>query len=444
MQLDTIWLAVRRRLRGKLAEKDYDAWIEPLRAARWTPGELTLEAPSAFFRDWLRRHFVRVIEDAAAAEMDGPVGITLVVNRALDVRTAPEPDDSGRRGPVRPGYAGDVPPARYTFDNFVVGTSNQVAYNAARAVVAQPGARFNPLFLYGGVGLGKTHLLSAVAHALSVERRHGAVAYLSAENFLNEMIAGLNAQRMDRFRRRFRSIETLVVDDIQFLAGKMRSQEEFHHTFDALHALRKQIVIASDRSPEEIPGIEETLRSRFSAGLMADVKSPDPALRHALLRQKAAVLGLEVSSDVAGYVAEGWCGNVRQLEGALNRLSAFSSLSGRVVDMALVREVLGAPPASAGKGANVERIIGEVCQHFRLTRAELESARRNARIAVPRQLAMYLCRHHTDVPLAKIGAKLGGRDHSTVVHALTAIERRLASDASLREAMSALRARLGT
>jgi chromosomal replication initiator protein len=439
MELETIWLAARRRLREDLAEKDYEAWIEPLRAARWAPGELTLEAPSGFFRDWLRRHFLGSIEAAVAAETGGRVQVGVVVNRALDVRS-PVPLAIG---PVRPGIHGEPPPARYTFDNFVVGTSNQVAYNAARAVVVQPGARFNPLFLYGGVGLGKTHLLSAIAHALSVERRHGAVAYLSAENFVNEMIAGIRADRMDRFRRRFRNIETLVVDDVQFLAGKMRSQEEFYHTFDALHGLRKQIVLASDRAPQDMPGIEETLRSRFSAGLLADVKSPDPALRQALLRQKAAVLCLDVSPDIAGYIAEGWCANVRQLEGALNRLSAFTSLSGRAVDLALVREVLGPPPASAGNGATVERIIGEVCQHFRLTRAELESERRNARIAVPRQVAMYLCRHHTDVPLAKIGAKLGGRDHSTVVHALTAIERRLASDASLRDSMTALRARIG-
>jgi len=438
MELDTIWLATRRRLRGELAEKDFETWIEPLRAARWAPGELTLEAPSGFFRDWLRRHFLSAIEAAVAAEAGQPVQVGVLVNRALDVRTA-----RPAAGAARSALGGEPPPARYTFDNFVVGTSNQVACNAARAVVAQPGARFNPLFLYGGVGLGKTHLLSAVAHALSVERRHGAVAYLSAENFVNEMIAGLRADRMDRFRRRFRNIETLVVDDVQFLAGKMRSQEEFYHTFDALHGLRKQIVLASDRSPEDMPGIEETLRSRFSAGLLADVKAPDPALRLALLRQKAGALGLDVSPDVAGYVAEGWCANVRQLEGALNRLSAFVSLSGRRVDLALVREVLGSPPASAKGGATIERIIGEVCQHFRLTRAELESARRNARIAVPRQVAMYLCRHHTDVPLAKIGAKLGGRDHSTVLHALSAIERKLANDARLRDSMTALRARLG-
>jgi chromosomal replication initiator protein len=432
--LDTIWLEAQRRLRGKLPEKDYQTWIEPLRATRWSAGELTLEAPSAFFRDWLKRHFLSLLERAVAEASGGSATVAVLVNRALDVpaRTA-----SGRDKDVpAPAPA----PGRYTFENFVVGMSNQVAYGSARAVVAQPGARFNPLFVYGGVGLGKTHLLSAVAHGLEVERRHGKVECLSAENFVNEMIEALQRDRMDRFRHRFRRIATLVVDDIQFLAGKRRSQEEFYHTFNALHDGRKQIVIASDRPPHEMPGIEETLRNRFASGLLAHIQPPDPALRLALVRAKASAIGLSLDPDVHSYLAQGWCANVRELEGALTRVEAFAALSGREVDLSLVREVLGTPPGSGQ--ATIERVIGEVCEHYHLSRTEIASARRTARVAVPRQLAMYLCRQHTEASLNKIGALLGGRDHSTVLHALGAIERRLQRDVELRRAVSLLQARL--
>jgi chromosomal replication initiator protein len=434
---DTIWREAQRRLRAGLPEKDFETWIEPLRAAGWAGGELTIETPSAFSRDWLRRHFMRAIERAVTEASGEPAVVTLMVNRALDVRST-EPHTPARQ---KQPPAVVVPP-RHTFDNFVVGASNQVAFGAARAVVDQPGSRFNPLFLYGGVGLGKTHLLFAVAHGLSSQRRDGAVVYLSAENFVNEMIAALRGDRMATFRRRFRGIDTLVVDDIQFLAGKMRSQEEFYHTFNALHDGRRQIVLASDRPPDEMPGIEETLRNRFSAGLLADVRPPDPALRLALVRQKAALLGIVIEAELMAYIAEGWCANVRMLEGALNRLEACSSLSGRTIDHDLVDEVLGKPAAAAGGPPSVDRIIGEVCQLFRVSRSEIASARRTARIIVPRQLVMYLCRHHTELPLSRIGAELGGRDHSTVVHALGAIERRLAQDAKLRDAVDELKARL--
>jgi chromosomal replication initiator protein len=436
--LDTIWLEARKLLRGELLEKDYEAWIEPLRAARWSSGELTLESPSAFFRDWLRRNFLDALERAVSQASGEPAVVSLVVNRALDV---PPPAPAAPRR--RDARAARLPPDRYTFDNFVVGASNQVAYGAARAVVEQPGARFNPLFLYGGVGLGKTHLLSAVAHVLAVERSRGAVACLPAESFVNEMIGALRGDRMAQFRRRFRGIETLVVDDIQFLAGKMRSQEEFCHTFNALYEGRKQIVLASDRAPREMPGIEETLRNRLAAGLQARIESPDPALRRALVRRKAAALALEIGPEVESYLADGWCTNVRELEGALTRVEAYATLSARAITPPLVREALGPPAAARGTQASVERIIGEVCNHFHLTREEIASVRRTARVAIPRQVAMYLCRQHTDAPLNKIGAELGGRDHSTVVHALNAIERRLDKDAALRQAVLALRARLG-
>ena len=433
---DTIWLEAQRALRAELAEKDYETWIEPLRATGWTGAALTLETPSAFARDWLKSRFLPILEQAVARVSGGPAAVTLLVNRELDV---PARIALPARRAERPATS---PPARYTFETFVVGASNRLAHNAARAVVNQPGSRFNPLFLYGGCGLGKTHLLSAVANALAYQSPIGTVASLSAENFVNEMILAIRGHRMDRFRQKFRGIRVLVIDDIQFLAEKRRSQEEFCHTFNALHEGSRQIVIASDRAPHDMPGIEEALRYRLASGLLAAIEPPDAALRLALVEQKARGLGLTLPADVAACLAESWCMNVRVLEGALTRLDAYASLAGRPIRLGLVREALGAPPSSGDGGPTVDRIIGEVCQHFKVSRAEIASARRTARLALPRQVAMYLCRHHTEVPLARIGAELGGRDHSTVLHALSAIEKKLGADMALRETVASLRARL--
>jgi chromosomal replication initiator protein len=436
--VDAIWLEVRRRLQGSIPEKDYDTWIRPVQATRWADGELTLETPSGFFRDWLRRHFLPALEALVEEVSGGPARVAVVVNRALDV--------PARRAepvavvPVEAG-AGARASERYTFDTFVVGESNRIAYGAARSVVAEPGGRFNPLFLYGGVGLGKTHLLNAVAQGLRSASRSGRVACLSAEQFVNEMIEALQRDRMERFRQRYRGIGTLVIDDIQFLADKRRSQEEFYHTFNALHDGRRQIVIASDRSPQQLPGIQEALRNRFASGLLAPIEPPDPALRLALVERKSATLGLTLDPETAAFVAEGWCENVRELEGALLRIEAFAHVAGRPVELGLVREVLGAPRRRGHQGS-LRHVIAEVCEHFKVTHAELVSGRRTARLALPRQLAMYLCRRHTDVPLSRIGAELGGRDHSTIAHGLAAIERRLREDAELRRTVAALQARL--
>jgi chromosomal replication initiator protein len=433
----TIWLEAQRRLRAELAEKDYDTWIQPLHPARWSSGTLTLETPSTFSRDWLKNHFMAALEAAVAVASGVPASVTLVVNRDLSV-PARAPALPPRRAERPAGAAG----GRFTFESFVVGASNRLAYQAARTVVAQPGARFNPLFLYGGCGLGKTHLLGAVANVLAAERPLGSVACLSAENFVNEMILAIEGRRMERFRQKFRCIQTLVIDDIEFLAEKRRSQEEFCHTFNALHEGARQIVIASDRAPHAMPGIEEALRGRFASGLLAHIEPPDAELRLALVARKAEAIGLALDPPVSAYLAEAWCANVRVLEGALNRIEVFAAVAGRPITLGLAREALGAPPASANGRMSVDRIIGEVCQHYSLSRAEIASQRRTARVALPRQVAMYLCREHTEVPLDRIGAELGGRDHSTVVHALGAIERRLQADAALRESVAALRARL--
>ncbi len=438
--LEAIWEGVRGQLRAGLLAKDYDTWIAPLRAIAWNTDELTVEVPSAFGLDWIRSHHAEAFGRALETVAGHPARLRLVVNRALE--TEPAVRRPPLRAAARPTQRIRTDP-RCTFATFVVGTSNQVAFEASRAVVGEPGARWNPLFIYGGTGLGKTHLLTATANAVALEGWPGTVAFLTAEAFVNEMIAALRRHQMERFRQRFRGIGTLIVDDIQFLGDKKRSLQEFMHTFNALQDGRKQIVIASDRAPHELPGFEETLRSRLAAGLLADIEPPDPALRLALVGRKAADAGLVLDDDVAAYLAEHWCRNGRQIEGVIRRIDAFRQLAHRPVTLALVREALALLRTSTEGRKSVGRILGEVCRHYQVSRAELLSPTRTARVTLPRHVAMYLCRRHTDAPLGAIGKELGGRDHSTVVHALGAIEERLRRDAELRAAVSLLEARLG-
>lgn len=433
--VDGIWLEMQRQLRAALSETDFRTWIAPLRvAAAWERGEVRLDVPSTFCRDWLKRHYLGLLERAAATAAGRP--ITLRFN--VDPSVLRDPQERTTSIP-----SGACPPqARYTFDSFVVGESNRVAFNAALSVVDRPGTRYNPLFVYGGVGLGKTHLLGAISAALA-DKSSSRVELLPAEMFVNELIASLRRDQMGRFRQRFRRIDTLIVDDVQFLAGKVRSQEEFIHTFNTLHDGRKQIVLASDRPPHELCGIGETLRNRLAAGLLADVHTPDPALRRALVQQKAAALGLDLPTEVLDYLAVSWCSNVRDLEGALTRLDAFRSLAERPLTLKLAREAL-APCRRPGKAdLTMSRIVDEVCNDYGLTRDDLRSVRRTARLAEARQVAMYLCRERTDASLLAIGAELGGRDHTTVLYAIRQVKTRLESSAELRTRVSTLVRRVG-
>ncbi len=438
--LDAVWGEMRRQLRACLFAKDFDTWIAPLRATCFEAGELTIEVPSAFSLEWIREHYLDALTQATEGAAGHGTRLRFVVNRALEA--GPPPRRPLRRAEALPVESTPSPAPRCTFESFVVGRSNEVAWRGARAVVDEPGKRFNPLFIYGGTGLGKTHLLNATAHAMHQRRTLSGVACLTAESFVNEMIAALRRHQMDQFRQRFRGIGTLILDDIQFLADKKRSQEEFTHTFNALHDGRKQIVIASDRAPHELPGFEDTLRSRLAAGLLADIQPPDPELRLALVRRKAAEAGLELDDEVASHLAEHWCRNGRELEGVLKRIEAFATHAQRPVTLTLVREALAPYRRPDDARKSLARIVGEVCRQYQVTRAELASSRRTARVVLPRHVAMYLCRRHTDAPLGVIGKELGGRDHSTVVHALGAIEERLRTDAELRAVVSTLEARL--
>ncbi len=333
---------------------------------------------------------------------------------------------------------------KYTFDKFIVGASNQFAHAASVAVASQPGETYNPLFIYGGVGLGKTHLVCAIGNDVLDREPDTRVVYLSSDSFMNELIAALRRDRMDEFKRRFRKVDFLILDDVQFLAGRERTQEEFFHTFNSLYEARKQIVLTSDKFPKEIPGLEERLRNRFESGLIADIQAPDIETRLAILEKRAEIDGLALPSDVAMFLAENFESNVRELEGSLTRLSAHASLNGAPITIELARRVLKSfVDNRTARGITIELIQKAVSDYFHIQRADLLSKSRSRHITHPRQIAMYLCRNHTDASFPVIGDRFGGRDHTTVIHATQVISRRIKHDPTLRETIDKLATRLG-
>jgi chromosomal replication initiator protein len=298
-------------------------------------------------------------------------------------------------------------------------------------VANQPGDNYNPLFIYGGVGLGKTHLVNAIGHRAAAQRAGLKVFYLSSESFMNELIASLRRDKMDEFKRKFRNVDILILDDVQFIAGKERTQEEFFHTFNSLYESHKQIVITSDKFPKEIPGIEDRLRNRFEWGLIADIQPPDMETRVAILQKKAEVEGVQLPHDVAIFLASNIDSNVRELEGSLTRLGAFASLTKATITVDLAKDVLRNTLNNARREITVENIQKMICDYFNVKLGDLKAKRRTQSIALPRQVAMYLCRKYTDASFPGIGDKFGGRDHSTVIHASKTIERKIKEDQNM-------------
>ncbi|MGH7831744.1 MAG: chromosomal replication initiator protein DnaA, partial [Candidatus Binatia bacterium] len=320
---------------------------------------------------------------------------------------------------------------KYNFENFVVGASNQFAHAASLAVANQPGEHYNPLFIYGVVGVGKTHLVNAIGHRILERRADLKVVYLSSESFMNELIASLRRDKMDEFKTRFRNVDALILDDVQFIAGKERTQEEFFHTFNSLHESHKQIVLTSDKFPKEIPDLEDRLRNRFEWGLIADIQAPDMETRVAILQKKAEFEALRLPHEVAIFLASHIDSNVRELEGSLTRLGAFASLTKTEITVDLAKEVLKSTIKGNRKEVTVENIQKTICDYFNLKLGDLKSKRRTRNIALPRQVAMYLCRKYTSTSFPAIGYKFGGRDHSTVIHASKSIEKKIKEDPNM-------------
>lgn len=440
--MSKVWRQTLQVLERQLPAKDYAAWIAPIRPSGLEGGTATLEVPNGFFRDWLRQYFMGHLTDALANAGGQPYRVSVVVNPNLGMPKAPEVPGGREEGKGAAGQGrvvGRLVP-EYTLENFVIGAANALAAQAAIGIATNPGCQYNPLFIHGGVGVGKTHLLNAVGHG--VLRRHGRarVGCLTGEAFVNAMIGALRRDQMEAFRGRFRRIDVLIIDDVQFLGGKVRSQEEFFHTFNTLRDARKQIVLASDRPPEEIRDLQECLQSRFGSGLLAPIAAPDEALRAKIVARKAAAFGLELSDELSDLIAGAVQGNVRQLEGVLNAIRARAAFGEQSVSRSLVRQVLGTMLRSDATHS-VATILAAVSDEFGVAVGDITSRRRTARVVEARQVAIFLSRELIDLPLAAIGQRIGGRDHSTVVYALARMAKRCKAEPTFSRRLERVRER---
>ncbi len=420
------WQRARELLLAKLGPEAYRAGVEGLKFAGMEGDELRLVAPTEAIASWMTLHRPGSLEEAML-HAGRPCRISIIAAPRAQGELFPGKAPVERRRAIRFGAL--VP--RYTFSTFVVGASNQFANAACKAVAAQPGHHYNPLFLYGGVGLGKTHLANAIGHATLLTNPDAKVAYLSAEAFMTQLITSLRRDRMEEFKSTFRKMDVLIIDDVQFLANRERTQEEFFHTFNALHEAHRQIILTSDTVPKDISGLEERLRNRFEWGLIADLQPPDMETRVAILEKKAEIDGLDLPRDVAIHLASKIDSNVRELEGCLTRLSAFASLSKTAITVDFARQVLH-DLLRERVTVSIEAIQRIVCEHFGVRLGDLLSKKRSRNIAFPRQVAMYLARKLTASSFPAIGEHFGGRDHSTVIHAANTIDRRRKDDERLR------------
>jgi chromosomal replication initiator protein len=430
------WEAVLEALGQRIGGDEVERWIRPLRPIGLTPTVLRLEAPNKFFIDCVNDHYFAALRESVAGAV-GTRQILFEVNSRVQGELFPLRPRHGRRVDRRAAFGHLV--SKYTFKNFVVGASNQFAHAASKAVATQPGEHYNPLFIYGGVGLGKTHLVNAIGHQVLERTPAAVVAFLSSEAFMNELIAALRRDRMDDFKGRFRHVDVLILDDVQLLADRERTQEEFFHTFNSLYETHRQIVLTSDTFPKDIPGLEERLRNRFEWGLIADMQPPDVETRIAILGKKAEAEGIALPHDVALFIASHIDSNVRELEGSLTRLGAYASLTKSPLTVEFAKDVLHDHLKHKTREAiTADAIQQAVCVEFSLRPADLRSKRRSKDVAVPRQLAMYLCRKLLNASFPTIGNLFGGRDHSTVIHATAVTERRMKDDAGFQATVERL------
>jgi chromosomal replication initiator protein len=431
MTLRSNWTLLSERLRATLPADEYTTWIAPLRVHRERDDELVLLAPNPSFVHAVEENYRALIDREAAALHDELFQIVLTAREEAAAAADEAPPPEPHSGVVRLN-------PKYTFETFVVGSSNQFAHAAARAVGESPSRSYNPLFLYGGVGLGKTHLLHAIGHRL--RERHPALTlqYLTAEQFVNQLINAIRFKSTHSFRERYRSIDVLLVDDVQFLANKERTQEEFFHTFNTLYTGQKQIILSSDTSPRNIPSIEERLRSRFEWGLIADIQAPDLETKVAILRRKSDLDRVELPDDVALFIANQVRSNVRELEGLLNRVVAFSSLTAKPLSLDLARETLRDILPDEGRRLSAAEIIKFVARHYGLKVGEIKSKSNVKQIAFPRQVAMYLCKQLTELSYPEIGRQFNDKHHSTVMYSVDKIDQLRTSDAELARTLESM------
>ena len=421
----SIWDLVLARVETKVNRHSFYTWFRPTSLIADSGSGLTIRVPTPLFTDWLTKHYSGVLAEALDEVKRAGTSVAFVPEGSPSGvnKDAVITDDSPRPGDpdVAPSISGGLTP-RYTFDTFIVGPSNQFAHAACRAVAETPSRSYSPLFIYGGVGLGKTHLMHAIGQYVLQHDPSLTLTYISSERFMNEMINAVRYDRILDFRERYRSVDVLLVDDIQFVSGKEGTQTEFFHTFNALYDSQKQIVLSSDRPPHEIPALEERLRSRFEWGLIADIQPPDIETRVAILKRKAEAEGIPVPDSVAMYIAGRIKSNIRELEGSLIRLIAYASLTGREISLELTQEVLKNVIDQDAKAVTIETIQRFVSDYYQLKVADLKSRNNSKSVAMPRQIAMYLCKSLTNASLPEIGRSFGGKHHSTVIHSIKKVE----------------------
>ena len=456
MNQDQIWSQVQEELRFQLAKRTYDMWLKNTSVLSADGNTFRIGVPSKLAKDWLEDRFSGLIQETLQAVTGSEVDIDFVISPtghrppllAADIDAIDSAPGNGHsHGIEAPPDAPVITPSelnvRFKFSSFVVGHNSQFAHAAAKAVAEAPGDSYNPLFLYGGVGLGKTHLMHAIGHEVHDRFPRKRVVYLTSEQFTNEVISSIATARMGEFRNKYRTVDVLLIDDVQFLAGKDRTKEEFFHTFNALHEINKQIVISSDRPPKEIPTLEDRLRSRFEWGLIADIQSPDFETRLAILHRKLGDNSGLVSEEVLSFIAHKVQRNIRELEGALTRVQAFAAVHQRQVDEEEAARLLAdIIPAGTRKPINVERIQALVADYYNITLDDMKSKRRDKHIVFPRQVAMFLVREETPSSLPAIGKAFGGRDHTTALHSIEKIANELKEDERLRYEVQAIRERL--
>ena len=430
-----IWQKAQDWLKKEIGEETFKVWLKPLKAIK-RENTLVLSAPDDFFRDWVKTHYLNFIQRALKETADTEIKIELQTERlsgdALNLNTniPSKKTDLLFKEKTYPIFLNP----RYTFDNFVVGSSNRFAHACALAVAESPARTYNPLFIYGGVGLGKTHLIQAICHkVIQLYGQKLSVVYLPSEQFTNELIEAIRHQSMTNFRNRYRNVDILVIDDVHFIAGKESTQEEFFHTFNTLYDAHKQIIISSDRSPKEIPDLEERLVSRFSWGLVTDIQPPDLETRIAILKKKIEKEPVKIDDEVIFFIAELIKTNIRDLEGALIRIIAYALLENKAITLDLVKEVLKDLIKQPQHLITLEQILRCTAEEFNLSLYELKSKKRNKNIVLARQIAMYLCRELTELSLPEIGEVLGGKDHTTVLHAYNKIKLELKQRPNIQE-----------
>jgi len=450
--LSSILNAISKRVN----QQSFNMWFKPISSATKDDANIYLGVPNDVFRDWITNNYFDVIEESLhELDLDAyQLRFMIDDSPPADARSAEPPSNVSSRPAVVPGKdtglavgavrAVETEPVelpltpKYTFDTFVVGSCNQFAHAASLAVVDMPSKTYNPLYVYGGVGLGKTHLMHAIGQAIKQRNQNLRLTYLSSERFMNELINAIRYDKTIKFRDKYRNIDVLLMDDIQFLAGKERTQEEFFHTFNALYDAQKQIVISSDCQPREIPTLEERLHSRFEWGLIADIQPPDLETKVAILKRKADLDRINLPDNVALFIASKIKSNIRELEGSLVRLTAYASLKGLPVDLDLAHDVLRTILAEESSGVSVELIQKAVAVHYRLKVTDLKSKNNSRKIAVPRQIAMYLCKTLTKASFPEIGREFGGKHHTTVLHSVNKIAQLYAKDTDFHKAINSI------